>query len=56
MFCPDLSSLGGELKLEGDPYFYSSGFNFALVAASCKTKANFFKVSDANCMDEDEQT
>ena len=54
MFCPDLSSLGGEVKFEGDPYYYTSGHNFSLIAASCKLKASVFKVSDEDCKDEDE--
>ena len=56
MFCPDLSSLGGELKLEGDPYYYRGGYNFALVVASCKTKASIFKDSGEDCKDDDEKT
>ena len=56
MFCPDLSSLGGEVKIEGDPYYYRRGYNFALIAASCKAKASLFGVSAEGCKDEDEQT
>ena len=56
MYCPDLSSLGGELNLMGDPYYYTRGYNFALIAASCKTKASVFKVSDEGCQDDDTKT
>ena len=56
MFCPDLSSIGGKVKLEGDPYYYRGGYNFALVVASCKAKASAFGVSDEGCNDSDSQT
>ena len=52
MYCPDLGSIGEtEIKIRGDPAYYSWGQNFNFVAAPCSTMAKAFNDTETECLD-----